>query len=158
MSFTHTLSIGFIPTDCDTARIECGDPESFDGLEYTLIFSEDSGELSCLENSKSLEDSFVIPEVVDADAWETVCTELLGDLDGIDKFFAGRATSEVLDTVWKHFLDEPLDDIDYLKPIDSEYGEFNNPDGAFNGTTYCRYQLEEDDEFSRDEVIMITSN
>ena len=158
MSFTHTLSIGLIPDDCDAPRIECGDPESFDGLEYTLIFSEDSGELSCLENGKSLEESYVIPEVVDADVWKTACDELLADLDGIDRFFAGRMTSEVLDTVWKFFLDEPLDDADHLQQIESECGEFKNQDGAFNGTTYCRYQLEEDDEYSRDEVIIITSN
>ena len=33
---------------------------------------------------------------------------VLGDLDGIDKFFPGRSNAEVLDTVWKFFLDEPL--------------------------------------------------
>ncbi|MBG79764.1 MAG: hypothetical protein CMJ39_03515 [Phycisphaerae bacterium] len=157
MSFTHTLSIGFIPTDCDAPRIECGDPESFDGLEYTLIFCEESGILSCLENGKALEESYVIPEVVDAEAWQLACEEMLSDLDGIDKFFPGRSNAEVLDTVWKFFLDEPLDDVDYLKQIESECGEFNNPDGAFNGTTYCRYQLEEDDEYARDEVIIISN-
>ena len=156
MSFTHTLTIGLIPSDCTAARIECGDPESHDGLEYTLIFSEETGELSCLENEKTLEESYVIPEVVDADAWETACDELLAELEGFDGFLHGHSKPEVLDNIWKYFLDEPLDELEYLKKVDSQCGEFSNADGRWNGKTYCRYQLEEDDEYHRDEVILIS--
>tara|TARA_Y100000588_G_scaffold82168_1_gene86615 strand:- start:155 stop:631 length:477 start_codon:yes stop_codon:yes gene_type:complete len=156
MSMKHILTIGLVPKDCQEERIECGDPGSFGGLEFTLFICSESGDISCLESEAALEAVIDDPRSIDLETWSEVCSRILEPLQGFVGLFPGHAPNQVLETAWTHFIHGTGDQANYIEPLDSEFGEFGNPRGAFNGATYLRYQVEEDDEYTRDEIVIVT--
>ena len=151
----HILSLGMIPSDCSSDRIACGDPDSHGGFEYTLIFSDESKEISCLETDGMIEVDTEIPEELDAATWDRVMTSLLDSMPTSGDSSVGAPTAEIMHSTWMHFLGELEEDLPALRPIDSECGEFSNSDGLHNGTWYCRYQLEDEDDYLAEEVAII---
>ena len=147
----HILSIGLIPDGCTDCYITAGDPDSFGGKEVTLIFDEDSAEVVCIENDEKI-DSGNLFDPKDP-MFSRINQQALVPLLGIDH----GISSEHIADAWIYFMEDCEVIPPYIELVSDEGdgGEFKNADGMYNGKTYIRYQLEEDDEYSNEKIIVL---
>lgn len=66
-------------------------------------------------------------------------------------------SSEQIANAWIYFMEDCEVIPPYIKLVSDkdDGGEFKNVDGIHNGRTYIGYQLEEDDEYSNEKIIVL---
>ena len=147
----HILSIGLIPDICPDCYITAGDPDSFGGKEVTLIFDEDSAEIVCIENDEKIDSgNFFTP---DDPMYGRIAKQALEPLLGC----AHGISSQNIADAWIYFMEDSEEIPPNIELVSEEDGggEFMNSDGMYSGKPYIRYQLEEDDEYSKEQIIVL---
>jgi hypothetical protein len=146
------ITIGYIPRGCKSERIFCGDPEYSGTQEHTVEI--EGASISCGDNEKSLtadDNDWFNPN---AYFWEkftvSFCDEISGGIS--------RIAPKVMGQCWSYFQDEgDLPDGTIVVSEDGDGGEFCNHKYG-NGTYwYVRFQIEEDEEYYNEKVVLIKS-
>jgi len=147
----HILSIGLIPASCPDCYITAGDPDSFGGKEVTLIFDEDTAEIACIENDENIDSgNFFNP---DDPMYRRIDKQALEPLLGFGHGISGQNIADA----WIYFMEDSEKIPPYIELVSEEDGggEFKNADGMYSGKPYIRYQFEEDDEYSKEKIIVL---
>ena len=146
MSVIHFLTIGYVPNDCKSERISCGDPVG-SGTTEVLLMIEDS-KITSMDTDQSIEVNPIEFLNEKSKLWKGV----------VKTFCTGFSEKEIkpnmIGACWAIFMDE----ISSKKGItvladESDGGEFHNRAGCNNGNFYLRYQLEEDGEYFGEKVL-----
>lgn len=138
MSDQQILTIGYVPVDCSSERITCGDCEASGTKEVTLVIQDNK--ISCVETGASIEVNTAEFFNEKSKLWKQVVKSFCGELS--DK----ELKPNMLGACWGIFLDEISGKKGVTKLADDgDGGEFHNRGGCNRGTFYVRYQLEEDD-------------
>ncbi len=146
MSAVHFLTIGYIPIDCNSELISCGDPDGSGTVEISL--KVEGSEITSMDTNQSIhvdpvdffnEKSKLWKEVV-----KNFCTS----------FSEKEIKPNMVGSCWAIFMDEIPGKKGITKLADEDdCGEFHNRGGCNNGKFYVRYQLEEDDEYFGEKVL-----
>lgn len=148
MISTHYLTIGYIPSDCTSDRIICGDPEISNTKEVSLKMDADDNKIVSIDTNEMIE-----VDVADflnerSKLWKQVTKKFCSD------FTESELKPNMLGACWAIFMDEISGKKGITKLADEEdCGEFHNRGGCNNGTFYVRYQLEEDGEYFGEKVL-----
>ena len=149
MSSVHYLTIGYVPNDCKSELISCGDPLSSGTVEVSLMI-EDS-KITSMDTEQVIEvnptDFLNDKSKLWKDVANTFCTN-----------FAEKAIKpNMIGACWMIFMDEiPGKKSITLLADENDGGEFHNRGGCNNGNFYLRYQLEEDGEYYGEKVLKFT--
>jgi hypothetical protein len=146
MSGIHFLTIGYIPNDCKSDRISCGDPVGSGTIEVSLMI-EDS-KITSMDTDQSIEVNPIEFLNEKSKLWRDVVNTFCSS------FTEKEIKSNMIGACWAIFMDE----ISGKKGItviadESDGGEFHNRAGCHNGNFYLRYQLEEDGEYFGEKVL-----
>jgi len=146
MTSVHYLTIGYIPNDCNSDRIICGDPEESGTKEVSLKI-EDS-KITSIETNKTIEVDAAEFFNEKSKLWKQVTKNFCSD------FTETELKPNMIGACWAIFMDEISGKKGITRLADEEDGgEFHNRGGCNNGTFYVRYQLEEDGEYFGEKVL-----
>jgi len=146
MNSVHLLTIGYVPNDCNSNRIVCGDPQESGTKEVSLRIEENR--ITSIENDQTIEvdPSEFLNEK--SKLWKQVTKNFCSD------FTEKELKPNMLGACWSIFMDEISGKKGITKLADEEDGgEFHNLGGCINGMFYVRYQLEEDGEYFGEKVL-----
>jgi len=146
MNSIQYLTIGYIPIDCASERIICGDPEGSGTKESSLRV--EGNRITSIDTDQTIE---VDPSEFfneKSKLWKQVVKNFCSD-------FAERELKpNMVGACWAIFMDEISGKKGITKLADEDDGgEFHNRGGCNNGSFYVRYQLEEDDEYFGEKVL-----
>ena len=146
MNSVQYLTIGYIPNDCNSERIICGDPEGSGTKESSLIIKENR--ITSIDTDQTIE---VDPGEFfneKSKLWKQVVKSFCAD------FVEKELKPNMVGACWAIFMDEISGKKGITKLADeNDGGEFHNRGGCNNGKFYVRYQLEEDDEYFGERVL-----
>ena len=146
MNSIQYLTIGYIPNDCNSERIICGDPEGSGTKEFSLRIEENR--ITSIDTDQTIE---VDPGEFfneKSKLWKQVVKSFCSD------FVEKELKPNMIGACWAIFLDEISGKKGITKLADEDDGgEFHNRGGCNNGKFYVRYQLEEDDEYFGEKVL-----
>jgi hypothetical protein len=142
------LDIGYIPKDCDSEIISCGDPDGSGTKEVSLEWV--GNEISSSTSTERVNTASQNIWDPNSQVWTEVVEKFLSDLSSDKKIDPKKICGS-----WAIFQDEEPQ-VSGLKVVseDDDGGEFANDEGEFNGHFYIRYQLQEDDEFYGEKVVV----
>ena len=149
----HLLSIGIIPADCSEHYIMVGDPDSFGGNELTLSIDEDDdSHVTCLENKISVETGNFF------DSKDPMYKKIIEEITEPLLSHGSLLTPQKLADAWAFFMEELEEMPAYIEVVSDEEGggEFLNSSGKYNGNVYLRYQVEDDGEYFKEKIIVLT--
>jgi hypothetical protein len=146
MNSIQYLTIGYIPNDCSSERIICGDPEGSGTKESSLKI--EGNRITSIETDQTIE---VDPGEFfneKSKLWKQVVKSFCAD------FVEKEIKPNMVGSCWAIFMDEVSGKKGITKLSDEDDGgEFHNRGGCNNGKFYVRYQLEEDDEYFGEKVL-----
>lgn len=146
MSAVHYLTIGYIPTDCKSELISCGNPDGSGTIEI-LLKVEDS-EITSIDTNQSIKVDPIDFLNANSKLWKQLVKNCCSGFPEkvIDPKMVGAC--------WAIFMDEISGKRGITKLADEDdCGEFHNRGGCNNGIFYLRYQLEEDGEYFGEKVL-----
>jgi len=146
MESIHYLTIGYIPSDCESERIICGDPEESGTQEVSLKI--EGNKITSIDTDQKIE---VEPSEFfneKSKLWKQV----------VKNFCSGFTENELkpnmIGACWAIFMDEISGKKGITKLADKgDGGEFHNRGGCNKGIFYIRYQLEEDGEYYGEKIL-----
>ena len=146
MSAIHFLTIGYIPNDCKSDRISCGDPVGSGTIEVSLMI-EDS-KITSMDTDQVIEVNPIEFLNEKSKLWKHVANTFCSS------FTEKEIKPNMIGACWAIFMDE----ISGKKGIttiadENDGGEFHNRGGCNNGNFYLRYQLEEDGDHFGEKVL-----
>jgi hypothetical protein len=144
----YLLDVGYIPKDCDSEFISCGDPDGSGTKEINLVWFGD--EISSTGSTDRVNTASQDVWDPNSQLWNEVVEKFLKDLSSDKKIDPKKVAAS-----WAIFQDEEPQ-VRGIKIVseDDEGGEFANDDGEFNGHFYIRYQFQEGDEFYGEKVVV----
>jgi len=146
MTSAHHLTIGYIPNDCSSDRIICGDPEESCTNEVSLRIEDNR--ITSIENNQTIEVDAAEFFNEKSKLWKQVIKNFCSD------FTETELKPNMVGACWAIFMDEISGKKGITRLADEEDGgEFHNRGGCNNGMFYVRYQLEEDGEYFGEKVL-----
>jgi hypothetical protein len=146
MGAVHYLTIGYIPADCNSELISCGDPDGSGTIEVSLKV-EDS-EITSMDTNQSIKVDPIDFLNEKSKLWKHVVK------DFCSVFSEKEIKPNMVGACWAIFMDEISGKKGITKLADEEdCGEFHNRGGCNKATFYIRYQLEEDGDFFGERVL-----
>jgi hypothetical protein len=146
MNGIQYLTIGYIPSDCNSERIICGDPDGSGTKESSLKI--EGNKITSIDTNQTIE---VDPGEFfneKSKLWKQVVKNFCSD------FVEKELKPNMIGACWAIFIDEISGKKGITKLADEDDGgEFHNRGGCNNGKFYVRYQLEEDDEYFGERVL-----
>ncbi|MBU3664912.1 MAG: hypothetical protein FGM15_03415 [Chthoniobacterales bacterium] len=149
MAEKFLIDVGFVPEESSSDLIMCGDPEGSGTKEVNL---EWIGDEICSPGNSAKVKVAVGDNIWKADAkiWKDLADTFLSDLSANKKIDPRKLAS-----CWAVFQDEdPPDKSVRLVSEENGGGEFRNDDGEYNGHFYVRYQVEEDDSYFGEKIVV----
>jgi hypothetical protein len=146
MNSIQYLTIGYIPNDCKSERIICGDPEGSGTKESSLKI--EGNRITSIDTDQTIEVDTSEFFNEKSKLWKQVAKNFCTD------FVEKELKPNMIGACWAIFLDEISGKKGVTKLADEDDGgEFHNRGGCNNGKFYLRYQLEEDDEYFGEKVL-----
>lgn len=146
MGAVHYLTIGYIPADCNSELISCGDPDGSGTIEVSLKV-EDS-EITSMDTNQSIKVDPIDFLNEKSKLWKHVVK------DFCSVFSEKEIKPNMVGACWAIFMDEISGKKGITKLADDEdCGEFHNRGGCNRGMFYLRYQLEEDGDYFGERVL-----
>ena len=146
MESIHYLTIGYIPGDCESERIICGDPEESGTKEVSLKI--EVNKITSIDTDQSIE---VKPSEFfneKSKLWKQVVKNFCS------KFTEKELKPNMIGACWAIFMDEISGKKGITKLADEgDGGEFHNRGGCNKDIFYIRYQLEEDGEYYGEKIL-----
>jgi hypothetical protein len=142
MNGIQYLTIGYIPSDCNSERIICGDPDGSGTKESSLKI--EGNKITSIDTNQTIE---VDPGEFfneKSKLWKQVVKNFCSD------FVEKELKPNMIGACWAIFIDEISGKKGITKLADEDDG---NRGGCNNGKFYVRYQLEEDDEYFGERVL-----
>lgn len=146
MTSIHHLTIGYIPADCNSDIIICGDPGESGTKEVTLKI--EGNKIASIDTNEIIEVDVTDFFNEKSKLWKQVTKSFCSN------FTEAELKPNMIGACWAIFMDEISGKKGITNLADEEDGgEFHNRGGCKNGSFYVRYQLEEDGEYYGEKVL-----
>lgn len=146
MSSIHNLTIGYVPNDCKSEVISCGDPTGSGTIEITLMIENNN--ITCFETNQTIQVDLIDFSNDKSKLWKQVVKNFCS------VFTENEIKPNMIGASWAIFMGEITEKKGITKLADeNDCGEFHNRGGCINGKFYIRYQLEEDGDYFGEMVL-----
>jgi hypothetical protein len=147
------ISFGYIPENCSSELISCGDPDSYGSKSEIVYYMPELGD----NNLYDLYTDKVVAEVDNLFSTpSTVADFIAGEIKGAFNF---DIAPEEICLSWAFFQEELFaEEIQdsKLELVESEFGEFSNENNAHNGKLFFRFIYEGGDgEIYQENMVLI---
>jgi hypothetical protein len=139
------LTFGYVPLGNVNSEIFCGDSDSSGTLEMNFELLE--GDFLGIDNDLEI-------KMQGADIWNPE-SKLYDELsETISTYFGFKVSQQFLFGAYSLLLEEPVEESEAFKFIESEAGIIDNLENFMVGKIYIRYYFEEDEEIFDEKVII----
>ena len=146
MSSIHYLTIGYVPNDCKSDRISCGDPAGSGTIEVSLMIEDNK--ITSMHTNQIIEVDPVDFLNEKSKLWKHVVKSFCSI------FTENEIKPNMIGVCWAIFMGEISGKKGITKLADeNDCGEFHNRGGCNNGKFYIRYQLEEDGDYFGETIL-----
>jgi hypothetical protein len=146
MSAVYYLTIGYIPVDCTSELISCGDPVGSGTIEVSLKVVDNK--ITSMDTNQTIEVDPIDFLNEKSKLWKLVVKNFCLI------FTEKEIKPNMIGASWAIFMDEISSKKGITKLADeNDCGEFHNRGGCNNDKFYIRYQLEEAGEYFGETVL-----
>jgi hypothetical protein len=146
MPSVHILTIGYVPNDCKSELISCGDPAGSGTNEITLIIEDNK--ITCLDTNETIQVDPIDFLNEKSKLWKQIVKNFCSI------FKENEIKPNMIGASWAIFMSEISGKKGITKLADeNDCGEFHNRGGCNNGKFYIRYQLEEDGDYFGETIL-----
>jgi hypothetical protein len=146
MGSIHYLTIGYVPNDCKSELISCGDPDTSGTIEVSLLIED--CRITSIDTNETIEVDPIDFLNEKSKLWKQVVKNFCS------VFTEREIKPNMLGACWAIFMDEISGKKGITKLAgEDDGGEFHNRGSCNCGLFYLRYQLEEDGEYFGEKVL-----